>query len=129
MVSSFRSAFMKQRIDGAEFGSITVDGHDIGHDVLIRLSGEIKKRKKKLSKAVFGTSHRISLEEAKYIFEKGTERLIIGSGHSGMMELSEDASAYFQKKKVRIDLLPTPEAVHLWNKVEGPIIGLFHVTC
>jgi len=68
---------MKPRIDGAEFGSITMDGSDIGYDVLIRLSGEIKKRKKKLSKAVFGTSHTISLEEAKYIFEKGTERLII----------------------------------------------------
>ena len=61
---------MKHRIDGAEFGSITVDGFDIGYDFLIRLSGEIKKRKKKLSKAVFGLSHTISLEEAKYIFEK-----------------------------------------------------------
>ncbi len=40
---------MKQRIDGAKFGSITVDGHDIGYDILIRLSGKIKKRKKKLS--------------------------------------------------------------------------------
>jgi len=78
---------MKHRIDGAEFGSITVDGFDIGYDFLIRLSGEIKKRKKKLSKAVFGTSHTISLEEAKYIFEKGTERLIIDalvkSRHTG----------------------------------------------
>ena len=120
---------MKHRIDGAEFGSITVDGFDIGYDVLIRLSGEIKKRKKKLSKAVFGTSHTISLEEAKYIFEKGTERLIIGSGHNSMVELSKEASEYFKKKKVRVDLLPTPEAIQQWNKDKGSIIGLFHVTC
>jgi len=120
---------MKHRIDGAEFGSITVDGFDIGYDFLIRLSGEIKKRKKKLSKAVFGTSHTISLEEAKYIFEKGTERLIIGSGHNSMVELSKEASEYFKKKKVRVDLLPTPEAIQQWNKAKGSIIGLFHVTC
>jgi len=120
---------MKHRIDGAEFGSITIDGSDIGYDVIIRLSGEIKKRKKKLSKAVFGTSHTISLEEAEYIFETGAERLIIGSGHNSMVTLSKEASEYFKKKKVRIDLLSTPEAIQQWNKVKGSIIGLFHVTC
>jgi hypothetical protein len=69
--TSIRSAIMRPRIDSVKFGSITIDGSDIEHDVLIRLSGEIKKRKKKLSKAIFGTSHIISLEEAKHIFEKG----------------------------------------------------------
>ena len=120
---------MRSRIDGTTFGSITIDGSDIQHDVLIRLSGEIKKRKKKLSKAVFGTSHTISLEEAKYIFEEGAERLIIGSGQDGMVKLSKEASEYFKNKKVRVDLSPTPEAIQQWNKAEGSIIGLFHVTC
>jgi len=95
---------MRPRIDGTEFGSITIDGSDIEHDVLIRLSGEVKKRKKKLSKAVFGTSHTISLEEAEYIFEKGAERLIIGSGQNGMVTLSKEASEYFKKEGVRRSL-------------------------
>lgn len=120
---------MKPEIDGTKFGSITIDGSEIEHDVLIRLSGEIKKRKKKLSKAVFGTSHTISLEEAEYIFEMGVERLIIGSGQNGMVTLSEEASEYFRKKGVQVDLSPTPEAVHRWNKAKGSTIGLFHVTC
>lgn len=120
---------MKPKIDGTQFGSITIDGSDIEHDVLIRLSGEIKKRKKKLSKAVFGTSHIISLEEAEHIFEKGAEWLIIGSGHNGNVTLSKEAAEYFKKKEVQIDLLPTPEAIHQWNKAKGSIIGLFHVTC
>ena len=92
---------MRPKIDSAKFGSITIDGSDIEHDVLIRLSGEIKKRKKKLSKAVFGTSHIISLEEAEHIFEKGAERLIIGSGHNGNVTLSKEASEYFKKKELR----------------------------
>ncbi len=120
---------MRPRIDGTQFGSITIDGSVIEHDVLIRLSGEIKKRKKKLSKAVFGSSHTISREEAEYILEQGADRLIIGSGQSGMVTLSAEAAAYFRKAGVRVDLSPTPEAIHQWNKAKGSAIGLFHVTC
>lgn len=120
---------MKPRIDGTEFGSITIDGSEIEHDVLIRLSGEVKKRKKKLSKAVYGTSHKISLEEAEHIFEKGVEHLIVGSGQYGNVKLSKEASDYFEGKGVRVDLSPTPEAIHQWNKAHGATIGLFHVTC
>ena len=120
---------MMPRIDSTQFGSITIDGSKIEHDVLICLSGKIKKRKKKLSKAVFGTSHTISLEEAAYIFEKGTEQLMIGSGQYGMVKLSKEASAYFKEKDVRVDLWPTPKAIHQWNKAKGATVGLFHVTC
>jgi hypothetical protein len=120
---------MKPRIDGTRFGTITIDGSEIEHDVLIRLSGEVEKRKKKLSKAVYGSSHTISLEEAEHIFEKGAERLIIGSGQNGMVTLSAEAAEYFRKKGVRVELSPTPEAIQQWNKAKGPAIGLFHLTC
>ena len=120
---------MRPKIDSTEFGSITIDGLVIEHDVIIRLSGEIKKRKKKLSKAVFGTSHKISIEEAEYILEKGAEWLIIGSGQNGMVTLSKEASKYFKKKKVRVELASTSEAIQLWNNAQGSVIGLFHVTC
>jgi hypothetical protein len=38
------------KIESTEFGSITIDGKTYPFDVVIRLSGEIIKRKKKLSK-------------------------------------------------------------------------------
>jgi len=120
---------MNPKIDNTEFGSITICGEVIEHDVIIHLSGNIEKRKKKLSKAVFGTSHIISLEEAKYIYEKGAEQLIIGAGQSGMVSLSNEASEYFKRKQVQIDLSPTPEAIKRWNMAKGSVIGLFHVTC
>jgi hypothetical protein len=28
-----------------------------------------------------------------------------------------------------VKLLPTPEAIRIWNKADGAVIGLFHVTC
>jgi hypothetical protein len=42
---------MGPTIDGTAFGSITIAGEVYEHDVVIRLSGNVKKRKKKLSKA------------------------------------------------------------------------------
>ncbi len=120
---------MRPRIDSTKFGSIAIDGSSIEHDVLIRLSGEIKKRKKKLPKAVFGTSHIISIEEAEQKFEKGADRLIIGSGQDGNVTLSKEASEYFKKRDVQVDLSPTPDAIHQWNKAKDSTIGLFHVTC
>ncbi len=40
---------MKPTIDGAKFGSITIEGEKIEHDIVIRLNGDVEKRKKKLS--------------------------------------------------------------------------------
>ena len=120
---------MKPRIDGTEFGSITIEGTEFGHDVVIRLSGRAKKRKKKLSKAIYGTSHIISLDEARQVYESGARRLIIGAGQHGMVKLSDEAAEYLRRKKCRVELMPTPEAVRSWNDAKGAVISLFHVTC
>jgi hypothetical protein len=121
----------KPHIDGTTFGSITIDGAVFDHDVVIRPDGEVKKRKKKLSKAVYGTSHTISREEAEYVCEQapGADRLIVGTGQYGRVELSPEAAAYMEARKCNVVLLPTPEVIDIWNETEGEAIGLFHVTC
>lgn len=62
---------MKPRIDQTTFGSITIEGTVFAHDVIIRRNGQVKKRKKQLSKAIYGTSHLLSLVEAKHSMKKG----------------------------------------------------------
>jgi hypothetical protein len=121
---------LRPQIDGTEFGSITIDGDSLHHDVVIRLNGKLKKRKKKLSKAIYGTSHIISLDEAKQVYQDGAKQLIIGSGQYGNVTLSDEAKEYFDRKKCQVKLLPTPEAIAIWNKTKSSAsIGLFHVTC
>jgi hypothetical protein len=120
---------MRPKIDSTKFGAITVAGETFEYDVIIRLSGEVEKRKKKLSKAVYGTSHIISVDEAKHVYEDGAERLIVGAGQSGMAKLSDEAADYFERKHCWVELLPTPEAIRAWNDAHGAVIGLFHVTC
>ncbi len=120
---------MKPKIDGTSFGSITIAHEEYEHDVIIRLNGEVKKRKKKLSKALYGTSHLVSLVEAQYVYETGAQRLIVGSGQGGNVTLSDEAANYFKQVQCEVQLLPTPQAVRLWNEAGGAVIGLFHVTC
>jgi hypothetical protein len=120
---------MKPEIGKTGFGYMVIDGTRINHDIVIRLSGAIKKRKKKLSKAIYGTSHTISLEEARHVYQEGAERLIIGAGLYGRVHLSQEAADFFEKKSCRVDLEPTPNAARSWNKAEGKTIALFHLTC
>ena len=120
---------MQPRINRTQFGSVTIAGKVFDHDVLIRLGGQVEKRNKKLSKAVYGTSHTISLAEAEHLYQEGVERLLIGAGQEGRVGLSEEAAAYFARKRCRVELLPTPEVIPVWNQAEGAVIGLLHVTC
>jgi hypothetical protein len=120
---------MKPTIDRTDFGSITIGGTALDHDIIILPNGEVKKRKKKLSRAIYGTSHVISLEEAKYVYQPGIERLIIGSGQDDNVRLSKEAADYFERQGCWVDLEPTPRAIQTWNEARGAIAGLFHVTC
>jgi hypothetical protein len=120
---------MRPHLDRTGFGWLEIDGERYEHDVLIRLGGKVKKRKKKLSKRVFGTSHTVSLDEARHVFEKGATRLIVGSGQDGNVTLSPEAERYFSTRHCKVTLLATPEAIVAWNDAPKKAIGLFHVTC
>lgn len=120
---------MKPVINKTSFGSITVDENSYDHDIIIALDGKVKKRKKKLSKAVYGTSHTISLDEIKYVHQNNSEGIVIGSGQHGIAKLSNEANKYLRSKNCQVVLKPTPEAIQEWNKTEGRWIGLFHITC
>jgi hypothetical protein len=120
---------MNPKIDNTRFGSIIIKGKAFKHDVLIRLDGRVEKRKKKLSKAIYGTSHVISLAEAEHVYQQGAERFVVGTGRFDSVRLSDEAADYLGQRDCQVDLLPTSEAVRFWNETEGAVIGLFHVTC
>ena len=116
-------------IDGTEFGAITVNGTAFEYDIVIRLDGEIVKRKKKLSKRIHGTSHTISKDEAKFLYEGGCERIIIGAGQYDTARLSPDAERYFAKRECAVDVCSTPDALARYNAATGATVAMFHVTC
>jgi hypothetical protein len=119
----------KPRIDDTSFGSITVDGNSYDHDIIITLEGAVKKRKKKLSKVIYGSSHTISLAEIEYMYQETAEGIIIGSGQYGVTRLSQEATDFISGKNCMVVLKNTPEALQEWNSHSGKWIGLFHITC
>ena len=120
---------MKPTLSGTGFGWIDVEDQRISHDILIHLDGMVAKRKKKLSKEIYGTSHMISLAEAEYIYQEGAGILVIGAGYFGRVRLSPEAAVYFQEKDCQVDIYPTTRAISIWNESDGKVIGLFHITC
>jgi hypothetical protein len=125
---------VKPEIVKTRFGAISLRAPDGGtvrydHDIVIGLDGRVRKRKKKLSKKVYGTSHTLSQAEAENVYEEGAEALIIGTGQFGRVGLADEAADYFKARKVRVTLAPTADAMALWNEHEGRAIGLFHITC
>jgi hypothetical protein len=121
---------MKPHINESRFGSITIENMVFHHDVFIGLDRQIKKRKKKLSKKIYGTSHIISLEEIKYVYDEGATLLLLGSGQYSRTRLSDEAADYLKTQKCNVKLLSTESAIETWNENKGKnTIGLFHVTC
>jgi hypothetical protein len=120
---------VKPKIDKTRFGAITVESVVYRHDVVICPDGEVQARANGLSKEVYGTSHMISLAEARHVYQEGVERLIVGTGLTGLTKLSDEAAAFFRERGCRVDRYATRRAIKVWNEAEGAVIGLFHITC
>lgn len=116
-------------LEETSFGSITVSGETYDHDIVIRLDGRVEKRRKDLSRAVYGSSHTVSLGEAGHIYQEGADLMVVGSGHYGALELSKEAAEFLEGRGCGVQVAPTPEAMEAWNAAPKNTIGLFHVTC
>jgi len=117
------------RIDFVDFGSITVDGEVHTNDIVIRANGRVKKRKKGPVKATYGTSHFIGPEELKKACKGNPEVLVIGVGHDEKTELTDDGRQFLSERGIHVEVLPTPEAVKLYNETKARKAALMHVKC
>jgi hypothetical protein len=119
-------------IEEYHFGSITIDGKTYNHDVEVRWNGEILKWWRK-------ESHIIDAEDVKRAIDQDPEVIIIGTGESGMAEVTEKAKKEIESKGIELIIDITEEAIKTFNvlleeseKEEGKqkrVIGLFHLTC
>ncbi|MGC9319145.1 MAG: ROK family protein, partial [Armatimonadota bacterium] len=116
-------------IDSVEFGTVTVNGERLDHDIHIRADGAVKKRKKKWARKDYGTSHVLGPRELKKALKKGADTLIIGEGFNGMVRLSDEGRELLEQRGVTWQMLPTPKAVEAWNLAQGRRALILHVTC
>ena len=114
------------RVEKFSFGSIRIDGITYEHDVVIDRS-EVRKRKKKPSKKLRGPfGHTpLSLEEK---MPWKCRRLVIGTG-AGALPVMKEVKREAKRRKIKLLILPTKEAIKMLKQHTGDTNAILHVTC
>jgi hypothetical protein len=74
--------------------------------------------------------HCLQPEDLAAVVAAGPERVIIGTGNSGVMEVPERTKAFLEEKGIMVSIERTGRAVQLFNGQSGRnVIGAFHLTC
>ena len=109
------------------FGSIEIDGTVYDKDVLID-RGEVRKRKKRLSKRYRGQFGHTPVSNEERIPWK-CRRLVIGSGKYGSLPVMEEVKREARRRNVALVILPTDEALDVLRKKSAKTNAILHVTC
>jgi len=115
------------RFGKLHFGSITIDGVTYKHDVVID-RGRVIKRKKRPSKKFreeFGHTP-VSIEEK---LPWKCRRLIIGTGNYGSLPVMEDVKHEARRRKIKLLIVPTNEAMLAVAREPKETNAVLHVTC
>jgi len=109
------------------FGSVQIDGSRYQNDVVIDC-GEVRKRKKKPSKQFreqFGHTP-LSIEEN---MPWKCSQLVIGTGAYGKLPVMQEVRSNAERKKIKLLILPTVEAIEVLNRNPNDTNAILHVTC
>ncbi|MCU0632196.1 MAG: hypothetical protein MUC66_04375 [Methanolinea sp.] len=111
------------------FGWIEFGGTRYEHDLVIHCSGEVEKRKKKVSKHLregFGHTP-LSEQECIFLEEEHPEVVYIGTGQHGALPLTPGAKKLLAGYTTVI--APTPDILVLMEREERSFAAILHVTC
>ena len=114
------------RFEAFNFGSISIDGKTYDYDVVID-RGRISKRKKKPSKRFrdkFGHTP-LSIEEE---IPWKCRRLVIGTG-TGALPVMEEVNREAHRRKIKLQIMPTAEAIQALAKRPEETNAIMHLTC
>ena len=108
------------------FGSIEVDGLTNEHDVVIE-GGRIRKRKKgPRRRSAEGTDTPLTAAEN---IPWSCRRLVLGSGASGSLPVTDDVIAEAERRGVVLIVMPTVEAIEQLRRSGPDTNAILHVTC
>ena len=117
------------------FGSITISDQEYSHDVYLFPNQEIVKRDKSHSKRIRGHKE-LSLWELKLLLQGNPRYLVIGTGQTGILPLTQDSESWLASKLEQENIVlirdRTPLVLNKTNELlkQGMrIAGIFHTTC
>ncbi len=115
------------QIDDYQFGLMTIDEKRYANDIEVRnFENEVFPWWRK-------ESHCIDCEDVKKAIIQKPELIIIGTGFSGMAQVTENAKKEIESSGIQLIMEKTGDAVRIFNEESSmkgkKIIGLFHLTC
>ena len=122
----FMGKHVPMRFEGFSFGSIRIDGVTYEHDVVVD-RGQIRKRNKKPSKKFRDTFGHTPLSMEEDIPWK-CRRLVIGTG-TGALPVMDEVKREARRRKIKLDILPTAEAIKTLQETPDETNAILHVTC
>ena len=114
------------RFEKFSFGAIRIDGVTYEHDVVID-RGKVEKRKKKPSKKFRDRFGHTPLSVKEKIPWK-CSRLVIGTG-TGALPVMKDVKQEAKRRKIKLLILPTAQAIKALKKNPDETNAILHVTC
>ena len=115
------------RFDNFSFGSLQIDDSTYEHDVVIE-RGEIRDRKKKASKKFRNDFGHTPLSIAEDLPWK-CRRRVIGTGAYGRMPVMEEVEREARRHKVKLLILPTMQAIEIFQEEPEDTNAILHVSC
>ena len=111
------------------FGWVKYKDNIYEHDILILADGTMRPRNEQELKRKFGTMHAVDVEEIKFLAQENPEIIVIGTGQSGEVRLTQGARDYIKKTGLRVMEGLSPKACKYFDSLEGKKAALIHVTC
>ena len=111
-------------IDEHKFGSFVVDGRNYLGDIKI-LGTRVKHWQDR-------EKHIVNQTDIKELLEINPEFIIVGTGNSGYLKVSQDAKDLIYARRIKLVIDVNQNAVTRYNelKKEGKsIAAIFHATC
>jgi hypothetical protein len=115
---------MSMEIEGYSFGSMTIEGRRYESDLKIFPDRVVPHWWRK-------EGHVLSLEDIEDVLESKPEILIVGTGYSGMLAVSDALRKYISGQGILLIIEKTSEAWKTFNRLSPhqKVVAAFHVTC
>jgi hypothetical protein len=127
MFQTYARKEVRMHFQDFSFGSIRIDGFTHEHDVVID-RGEIRKRKKKVSKKFREAFGHTPLSVKEDIPWK-CRRLVVGTGAYGALPVMEEVKHVAAQRRVELVIVPTAKAIETLNEDPEKTNAILHVTC
>ncbi|MFC2175019.1 MTH938/NDUFAF3 family protein [archaeon] len=110
--------------DSFSFGCITWNHEPHKYDVVV-IDSQLRERGPR------DNNHLLAAPELQNYLKQNTKKVVIGTGESGVLEVSGDARALMESKGIEWVAAPSAEAIGLYNSEpdKSIVVAVIHSTC